>query len=85
MKCYLIHRKLIVENNENCSDLKSISKSVPQGSILGPLLFIAYINDQTCIDPDAKYVLYADDVSIFVSAEDSITLQEKKGTRFLRN
>lgn len=59
------------------SELKPITKGVPLGSILGALLCIAYINDLIRIYPHAKYVLYADDVSMFVSAEDSGTLQEK--------
>ena len=44
---YLSNRNLYVSYNNNKSDLKTILCGVPQGSILGPLLFILYINDIT--------------------------------------
>ena len=45
MKSYFINRKQFVQYNNHCSDLKEISCGVPQGLILGSLLFLLYINE----------------------------------------
>lgn len=47
-----------------------IACGVPQGSILGPLLFNLYINDIHNFSPDCSKILYADDTSIFTSGKD---------------
>ena len=45
MKIYLENRKQFVQFDSYSSKIKSIDKDVPQGSILGPFLFLIYIND----------------------------------------
>lgn len=57
--------------NNSKSDLVSMSKGVPQGSILGPVLFNLYINDiaASASISDCKIHLYADDTILYCSAD----------------
>ena len=64
---YLSNRKQQVSCNGCLSDLKSIDTGIPQGSNLGPLLFLIYINDITSFLPDCTINLYADDILVYIS------------------
>ncbi|KAL5272936.1 hypothetical protein ACHWQZ_G000943 [Mnemiopsis leidyi] len=66
-RSYLTNRRQYVSINGTYSESKSIDFGVPQGSILGPLLFVIYINDLPGISNLAKFILYADDANIIVS------------------
>ena len=59
------------------SNLASIRYGVPQGSVLGPLLFLLYINDIANTTPNSDFVLYADDTNIFVAGNSKKGVYEK--------
>ena len=64
---YLTQRLHYVQIDQTSSSLLPVKSGVPQGSILGPLLFLIYINDlPTCIDYSTCY-LFADDVKLLKS------------------
>ena len=64
---YLTNRKQKIIANNKFSDLKDIVCGVPQGSILGPLLFLLYVNDLGDCLQYTKYKLYADDTVLYLS------------------
>ena len=80
LNSYISDRTQIVAINEVSSEFRNISMGVPQGSILGPLLFVIYINDINRIGVDCELFLYADDTVIFLRKKDADTLQRALDT-----
>ena len=72
IQSFLKDRKQRTVLNGQNSDWGDISAGVPQGSILGPLFFLVYINDLAA-DVRCNVKLFADDMSLFTVVEDSIT------------
>ena len=66
-KSYFSCRQQFVQFNQACSPMQTIKCGVPQGSILGPLLFILYINDLAYASELTEALLFADDTGIFYS------------------
>ena len=66
---YLSNRYQYVNYNNTSSDMKLITCGVPQGSILGPLLFLLYINDISSVSSILFSILFADDTTLFYSSK----------------
>lgn len=61
---YLQNRQQCSNYNNTLSNLLTITHGIPQGSILGPLLFIIYINDISSVSKLFSFILFADDTSL---------------------
>ena len=76
-KSYLSNRQQYVKVNNANSDMKPVKCGVPQGSVLGPLLFLIYINDLANSCKDGLFRIFADDTGIFCHSIDLKLLVEK--------
>ena len=72
---YLFNRKQLANLNNNISDYHSIKQGVPQGSILGPLLFLIFFNDITEQINHTKIIMYADDTVIYFASKNITTIK----------
>ena len=76
-RSYLMDRISFV-SVDNCNSAEStINIGVPQGSTLGPLLFLVYINDIVNSSSILKFNLFADDTSLYFSHKNIPTLYDK--------
>ena len=76
LSSYLFHRCQVVSIDGVTSNKEFVTHGVPQGSILGPLLFIILINDLPLQSLNCEVIMYADDTVIYYSHK-SITEIEK--------
>ncbi|CAG9830692.1 unnamed protein product [Diabrotica balteata] len=85
IESYLSERRQYVSLSDVSQQSENICKSdyiyihmgVPQGSVIGPILFLIYLNDIVSINSAVKFTLYADDTSIRISDKSHISLENK--------
>ena len=72
---YLTNTKQMTSVGNALSPAASMTVGIPQGSILGPLLFLVYVNDLTSCQLASEIVLYADDTVIYYLSADLFYLE----------
>ena len=74
---YLDQRYQLTKINNVYSKKQNVTMGAPQGSILGPLLFILYINDLPNVSDLVKFYIFADDTAVMIKACNQEELQSK--------
>ena len=75
-KSYLTDRKQYVSVCGNTSEILEIKCGVPQGSVLGPLLFLLYINDLAKVSKKLTFFLFADDRNVYYESSNILDIQK---------
>jgi exonuclease III len=74
---YLSNRKTCIQSGPYKSQIRNVDDGVPQGSILGPTLFISALNDLKRVLPDLDYHIYADDLTIWTTGTNTKNIVNK--------
>ena len=81
---YSSNRNQYVCCNNTSSSITTIEHGVPQGSVLGPLLFIIYVNDIVNAVMDIKIRLFANDTALFIHGKDVEMIYNKMKDALIR-
>ena len=73
-KSYILNRKQFVQYNGHCSSTQCVNCGVPQGSILGSLLFFIYVNDICDVSKELEFILFAEILMSSFAIKISISL-----------
>jgi len=76
IKLYLLQRTFKVKFGEVVTQLKDINSRVPQGSVLGPVLYLLYTTDLP-VAPDTITATYADDTAILTAHKDHVEASQR--------
>ena len=76
-RSHLINRAQVVQNTSTTSECHLLPCGVPQGSIVGPLLFLIYIDYSKYYLSEANIIIFADDTLLFVACENLPSLFKK--------
>ena len=74
---FFTNRKQVTSCNDVCSKVAPVSIGVAQGSVLGPLLFIIYMNDLPDVLRFCQVTLYADDTVLYLASKSTVDLQSE--------
>ena len=77
VKSFLSNRKQCIIHNKLTSSMQTIKPGVPQGSVLGPVLFLLFVNDLPLFVNETYLEMYADDTTLHFASKDKNVLQTK--------
>jgi hypothetical protein len=82
LKSYLLNRHFLVKIENAFTDLLPVNAGVPQGSVLGPLLYLLYTSDLPS-SPDTTIATFADDTAVLATDPDPTIVSHKLQTSLL--